>query len=422
MAKISKDEKNKNKIALLEYKVKGGKIILKKTKLGYMYYIRVYKPREYNYASEDIPTDIYEGKENGKVAQLKEKLLIEIEKLNKRLNEVKLVEIDSINEYKSKKFITYLREYIDSKKKLRPITKTTYHHYIDTMERFLLLKKWQNLTLKDLSTFHIDEFYKYLRTERNLKVVTLRKYSNIIKPAIEKAYIKNYIPTNIYYAVEKFESCPEEDEEGDAFSKEEFERFLEISNNHPLENVFKLTYLLGLRRSEVLGLRWSNIDFENDTIKILGNVQKIKKNFIIEETKNKTTKSTHTYATTTKLKSLLMLIKDNTEQNKKMFGNAYNYEYEDFVCVDALGNLFNPGYLTSSFRKIVDKLQIEDKNLHFHSIRHTAGTLLYQATKDILMTMKFLRHTNLKTTQRYVHADENDKTESVEQVSSAVDF
>ena len=44
MAKISKDEKNKNKIALLEYKVKGGKIILKKTKLGYMYYIRVYKP------------------------------------------------------------------------------------------------------------------------------------------------------------------------------------------------------------------------------------------------------------------------------------------------------------------------------------------------------------------------------------------
>ena len=125
MAKISKDEKNKNKIALLEYKVKGGKIILKKTKLGYMYYIRVYKPSAYNYTSKDIPTDIYEGKENGKVAQLKEKLLIEIEKLNKELNEVKLVEIDLINEYKNKKLITYLREYVDSKEKLRPITKST---------------------------------------------------------------------------------------------------------------------------------------------------------------------------------------------------------------------------------------------------------------------------------------------------------
>lgn len=97
---------------------------------------------------------------------------------------------------------------------------------------------------------------------------------------------------------------------------------------------------LGLRRSEALGVRWSRIDFEERCVLLDTKIVETKENGkthiqAIEEMKNKS--SHRTLPLPDQVYEMLVEIKAKQELYKKMFKSSYSREYDDYVCVNQLG-------------------------------------------------------------------------------------
>lgn len=110
----------------------------------------------------------------------------------------------------------------------------------------------------------------------------------------------------------------------------------------------------GFRRSEVIGLKWSAIDFEKDTITINHTITQSNGKLIIRD-KTKTKSSKRTLPLEPIVKSFLLELKEKQENNKKLCGNSYNQDYLEYICVDDGGNIIRPDYVTETFLKLLKK-------------------------------------------------------------------
>lgn len=135
-----------------------------------------------------------------------------------------------------------------------------------------------------------------------------------------------------------------------------FTSYRQITNYH-IKRYFKehlilITAFYGLRRSEVLGLQWDSLDFENKTITIKHTViitntdgkRRIKGK---DKTKNKS--SYRTLPLLDNIRDKLLEIREKQESFKKAFGNTYNKNYLNYVFVNAQGRIIRPDYVTQHF-------------------------------------------------------------------------
>ena len=68
------------------------------------------------------------------------------------------------------------------------------------------------------------------------------------------------------------------------------------------------------------------------------------------------------------LKERLLEAKKQQEENRKLCGRSYNKEYLGYVCVDVIGNLIKPNYVSSTFGKLLAKNNL--RHIRFHDLRH----------------------------------------------------
>lgn len=305
-------------------------------------------------------------------------------------------------------FIDYLKNYLNEKKSsLRPVTYQGYIWVINKIEKYFSKIKFQP-KLSEVSHHLINQMYKSFQADK-LKVKTIDNVANLIRPALKDAYINDIIPFNPYDKVTKLKKQPEIDVEPDKpyLNDEQMKQFIKNASKDYLGRLFVVCLMSGLRRSELLGLRWSNIDLDKKTLSISGNVQKLNKEFIFSEI-NKTEKSTNDQIMCDVLFEMLSKIKEEQQNNKKLWGNAYIKEFEDFVCVNPIGQLYNPDFFTKQIKKYIPK-DSGMPNIHLHSLRHSFCTFMYNNTHDIYLTMNLMRHTRIETTKGYTHADKEDE-------------
>lgn len=101
-----------------------------------------------------------------------------------------------------------------------------------------------------------------------------------------------------------------------------------------------ITLQYGLRRSELIGLKWSAIDFEGNTLKVISTVTQtaIEGTQIITcKNKTKSIARMRSFFLTPKTKEVLLELKRKQEENKKSFGSSYCKKYEEFIFVDLIG-------------------------------------------------------------------------------------
>ena len=93
---------------------------------------------------------------------------------------------------------------------------------------------------------------------------------------------------------------------------------------------------------------------------------------------------------------------------RKMFKGSYNLTYEDYICVDQLGNLFTPSYVTNHFNGLLKRHGL--KHIRFHDLRHTFASLLINNNKPLIEVSNFLGHSDISTTANiYAHLDKASK-------------
>lgn len=182
----------------------------------------------------------------------------------------------------------------------------------------------------------------------------------------------------------------------------------------------------GLRRSEIVGLRWSAIDFDNNVFYVNHTVTTPNidgKKTIVAKDRAKTKSSLRALPLNEDLKDRLIEIRKQQGQYQKKFKRSYDKKWLDYVMVDELGGLILPDYITPAWKRLLEKNNM--RVIRFHDLRHTCASLLLNKGKHDGITLKdiqvWLGHSDFSTTANtYSHLDATSKVSSLSALSGAV--
>lgn len=272
-----------------------------------------------------------------------------------------------------------------------------------------------NLKLKDVTVKHIEDFFDYLRDVRGNKNITVKHHAIILSPALRQAYRDDLIAKNPceFLAKIKKEKSPRS-----YYNADEIEKLFEIIKDDQIEFIVKLAVYYGFRRSEILGLKWQAINFNDKTITIEHKVLECKGGLYASNTL-KTLSSNRTLPLLPVVEDMLLKHKANIEHNKLIYGKCYNPKYLDYICVNELGDLFLPNYVTNHFRKLLIKNKM--RHIRFHDLRHSCASLLVANGVPMKNIQEWLGHSNFNTTADvYSHVDFSAKIESAKIIDKTI--
>lgn len=318
----------------------------------------------------------------------------------------KMNSIAKNSKYSNMLFSDYMLEWLAN---IKPkVVQSTYIGYEQVVKGSLCpYFKNQKIKLIDLRPRDIQDFINYLY-KQNLKGSTIAHYTSNMNTALKEAVIAEIIPSN---PMDRIESVKKEVYIPEFYTDDELLDLIEVIKAQNLELPLTLGIIYGLRREEILGLTWNAIDFNNKSITIRKTVGRGKYDgvtqFLIKDIpKNKS--SYRTLPMFDFIADLLKKYKEKYKQNEKIFGNTYVTDYKDFICLMDNGELVKPDYVDRTFSRILKANGF--RHIRLHDLRHSCATLLLRNGVPLPEIQKWLGHSNIITTQRYSHLDQNDKS------------
>lgn len=311
----------------------------------------------------------------------------------------------------------YMDEWLKIVKPL--VERATYKSY-DNMVSARIRPHFEklNLLLTEVEPKHIKMLYDEI-LEQGYTTNTVIHYHAVLHQALAYAVKNDYILSNPADRVKR----PKKNKHISSFyTKEEILTLLDIAKDDPIYIPIVLSAYYGFRRSETLGMRWSAIDFENKTITVNHKVTELTENgktIVYAEDKLKTKSSYRTLPLIPVVEEKLLEHKAKLERNQKLFGNSYCKEYMDYVCVDEMGKLFRPNFISDHFGWLLKKYGL--KKLTFKELRHSCASMLVAEGIPMKSIQEWLGHSNFSTTADiYSHIDYHAKQQSAAAIGNAL--
>ena len=267
-------------------------------------------------------------------------------------------------------FCEYLEEWLKIVKgSVRPATLASYASMVKFPIKPYFEKK--HITLGDLKAVHIQKFYtdQLERVSPNSVI----HYHAVIHKALKYAVKVELLNAN---PADRVELPKKEKFLSDYYDGDEINHLFKLVDGTDLELPVKLAAFYGLRRSEVIGLRWCAVDF---------------------------------------FKELLLRKKAQQEEYRKVCGRSYCKDYLDYICVNPLGERIKCSYLTSGFPNFLEQHGM--RRIRFHDLRHSCASLLLANGVPMKQIQEWLGHSDFSTTANvYAHLDYHSKITSAEAI------
>ena len=316
-------------------------------------------------------------------------------------------------------FTDFMLEWLEMMKSR--VVETTYSSYNSGISHSIIpyfIDKGYTLTDMEKNPKYIQDYYQYELSKGLNANTVIRRHANIRK-ALQHAFQLDLIKSN---PADKIERPKKGEYKASYYTEEELTKLFEVSKGDPLELPIILAAYYGLRRSEVLGLKWDAIDFKESKITIRYTVTEVSKgagkgNVIVENERTKSKSSRRVLPLVPEIKDLLLKKKQEQAENRRLCGSSYNDKYIDFINVNVLGVRIKPNYITQHFGIILERHGL--KKIRFHDLRHSCASLLYANGVSL---QQWLGHSDISTTANiYTHLDYSSKINTANAILSVLE-
>ncbi len=269
-------------------------------------------------------------------------------------------------------FTDYIREWLLSNK--ANLETSTYASYEYQIRRICEYFEDKEIALKKLQPKDIQDFYTHAINEWGVTANTVIHFHANIRKALQYAVRMKMIQSNPALEVDR----PRVQKFTGAFyDVDNINKLLTVVKGMKIELAVMLASFYGLRRSEIVGLKWDAIDFKNKTITIKHTVTQITINGkcqLITKDRAKTKASLRSLPLVSEFEEYLLCLRARQVDDRYVCGKSYNYDYDGYVYVDEMGYLIKPNYITQNFDIVLRNNGLRD--IRFHDLRHSCASLL----------------------------------------------
>ena len=369
----------------------------RKTKNGISYMIRVFLSEDKK-GNQKVQTMTWKPAKGMTEKQIEKELQRQVTLFEEK---VKNGNYEDVSKIKLSEFIPRYFEVVGDK--LAPLTLSRYKRAVDVYINPAL----GHLKLSAIRPIHIQQFIQQMEKggirsdgKGNFSPSSIRRYLVILQSIFKCAYKLGLISSNPTESARL--TLPEMNEtEIEVFTKQEAYDMLNCLESEPLKYqvLIQLALLTGCRRGELVALQWDSINLEQKTVSIKQSAYQLTG----EKVKTKAPKTKKSIRTVAIPEYMVTLLKQyRLEQKQERFQLGDKWQEGGWVFTQWDGQPMYPTTPTQWFSKFLKRHNLPHKK--FHALRHTSATLLLSNGTNIKTVASRLGHTQLSTTNRYLHA------------------
>ncbi len=266
--------------------------------------------------------------------------------------------------------------------------------------------------LRKLTPKMVQEYYTETQRANGLSSNTMRRHHDLLSSALRSAVRQDVIPAS---PMERVEPPRVRTTESYFYNNQELKLLYQKIEGNILELAVKLAGSLGMRREEICGLKWENVDLQRHLVLIREARTAYGATIVQKETKNRS--SVRTLYLPDEV--YLLLEQEQARQQQERCLQSPTYNPTDHVILDAKGVPYSPNALSLAFTRFVKKNDLP--RLTFHGLRHTFATIASCQGASLFDIGKALGHSTPATTGRiYTHLVDRTHEELVQRVSDAL--
>lgn len=299
-------------------------------------------------------------------------------------------------------------DFIESwhKNKKNKVSKNTFDTYKWMIKKHIK-PKLGDFQLSKLNSLSIDNFYTELEDEGKSSA-TIRKIHTIVRSSLEYAVEYQFISKNPAAVVKP---PTVEHKDINVWDEKEMMYFLSNTKEDPYYIVYYLALWTGMRKGEILGLQWKDIDYENKKIRVMRSY----------------TRTGFSKGKTNKARRVIDIDDDAVDQLKKRelkvkedrFKMGKDYDNQDMVICRPTGEPIDVKNVNKRLDKLIENLEM--KRIRFHDLRHTHATLMLSIGTPVKIVSERLGHAKVELTlNTYAHLLPSMQVEAVKTFSESM--
>lgn len=243
---------------------------------------------------------------------------------------------------------------------------------------------------------------------------SIHELKNIINQVLNEAIREELLTVN---PCSLLRLPPKARSQAQFYTAEQLNILLQEAQQEQLYPIIKTAIIYGLRRSELLGLKWDSIDFENNVLTIKHTVVKIYET--VEKDKAKSKSSYRSFPLLPEMRDLFLELKQEQRENKRLFGKYYIEN--DYVFCWPDGHPVTPDYVSHRFGKILKNHNLP--HIRFHELRHSCASLLINNGCGLKEVQEWLGHSDISTTANiYGHLETQRKQAMAQKLSNCINI
>jgi integrase len=270
----------------------------------------------------------------------------------------------------------------------------TFRTY-EQMLRLYITPHLGKIVLSKLTPLDVQGFVNHLLAQ-GLHPRTVQSAHAVLHTALNQAVQWEVLPRNVA-ALVKLPKVPKTEQK--FLAPVDARTLLQFIQGDRLEALYTVALALGLRKSEALGVRWQDVDFDSQVITAQVELLYHKGAFTLEPLK--TDKSRRRLALPQFAVQALLAHRDRQAQERDKLGEHWRNSL-DLVFTTSLGTPLSDRNVTRSFHKMLEKAGLQ--RMRFYDMRHTCASLLLAQGVPLRVVMEILGHSQISlTANTYTH-------------------